>query len=114
MVATITVQVRTNRLPEMARRFRPEVSRVVGRFLFGVDRDSVRHTPVDTGFLVNSRQVRFNQGDTAGEVYWGAGYAAYQNSGTSRGIRPKRFAEQAVDANRPRLNADLAGIEGRL
>lgn len=114
MVATVDVVVRTNRLPEMARRFRPEVSRVAGRFLFAVSRDSVSQTPVDTGALVNSRQVRFAPGAVEGEVYWGAAYAAYQEFGTARGVRPKRFARGAVDANLPRLNADLAGIERRL
>ena len=51
--------------------------------------------PVDTGYLRNSGGHRMKTENTVA-IGFGADYAKYQELGTSRGIKPKRFLTNAL------------------
>jgi hypothetical protein len=69
-------------------------------------------TPFRTGYLANSPQLDI--GTLVVIVFWAAFYAPYQEFGTRRGIRPKRFAQISAELEMKALEAYLAALESRL
>lgn len=108
-----TIEVRANNLPRMASRFRPAVSDITGAALFKTLETATPITPVDTGNLRNTAQVRFHPGAFEGSVYWPAPYAALVNGGT-RFMAPRPFATDAARIVGPQYVAALSQLERRL
>jgi HK97 gp10 family phage protein len=67
-------------------------------------------TPRDTGMLVANKTIQRSSGFRS--ITWNQHYAAYQNFGTSRGVPANHFAEAAVDAATPVIQAGIAGALG--
>lgn len=64
-------------------------------------------TPVDTGALKGNKTIQRSPGFRS--ITWNQHYAVYQNFGTSRGVPANHFAEAAVDAATPVIQAGIAG-----
>lgn len=85
-------------LKRMLQENRKDVVRIVQGAGLVAETVSARSAPVDTGRLRQSiRKVSDDNGLTA-KVYTNVHYAKYQNDGTKRGIKPKRFMEKGFKA----------------
>jgi hypothetical protein len=64
-------------------------------------------TPVDTGLLKGNKSISRSPGFRS--LTWNQHYAVYQNFGTARGVPANHFAEAAVDAATPVIQAGITG-----
>jgi hypothetical protein len=104
---SVTVTLISNRLPAMPAHLNAAVKDITKKALFQVVATADPRTPVETGFLKNSKEI------TDDSVHWLAPYAADQDKGTVH-IPPTLFATHAADVVRPQWVAALSQIEGRL
>jgi HK97 gp10 family phage protein len=105
--AGVTIRVKFNRLGDIARELPEAAETIVDKFLTDVDADATINTPVDTGYLKNSKVREKNR------IAWGADYAAYVNFGT-RFMEAQPFASNAVEHALPGAEAAVADLAGRL
>ena len=102
-----SVVVASNRFPDIARGFNAKVEAALDAGVaVGIAAADAR-TPVDTGNLKGNKTIGRAPGFRS--ITWNAPYAAYQNFGTSRGVPANHFAEAAVDAATPVIQAGIAG-----
>lgn len=78
-----TVQVLSNRLPQIAAGLRPKASQIVRRTALSIEAGAKRVVPVDTGNLKNSLQTQMVS-DLEAEVGTVVEYGPYVEFGTSR------------------------------
>lgn len=104
--------VKKNTFGEIAARFDPAVETLMRAIGNDIVEGARPHTPIDTGELVGSTDVKVD--GTSGAVTWGAEHAPYQNFGTSRGIVGQHFAEKGAQAAAGKVNARAAEFEGSL
>lgn len=103
----VTIRVKFNNLGAIAAAMPDAVDLVLEKFIIDVDADAAVNTPVDQGYLKNSREVGGKR------IYWPAHYAAYQNFGT-RFMAARPFATNAVDKAMPGAQAAFADLESML
>lgn len=110
--APIRITKRIDNFPRIASRFEPAVQ--AGLTKAAADTMAIANplTPFRTGHLRNSAQMRVERLHTM--VFWMAPYAAYQEFGTRRGIRPKEYARQAHDRAGKGLMAFMGALEAKL
>jgi hypothetical protein len=104
---SVTVTIRSNKLPPMPAKLQAAVRDITKKALFDVVAIADPLTPVDTGHLKNAKEI------TADSVHWLADYAAYQDKGTVH-VPPRLFATTAAERVGPQWQRALADIEGRL
>lgn len=120
MIRTV-LRVRSNRLPEIARRLPSKADQVVRKAAFDVEGEmkgsmlgngpSAPGEPpaIDTGNLVNSIQTT-QVSDAHWRVTVGADYGVYLEYGTIF-MEPRPFRDKAVDAVRPSFISAMRGLE---
>lgn len=110
--APIRITAPINNFPRIAKRFEPAVQAGLVKAAADNIRLSSPLTPFRKGHLRNSAQMRVERLRT--RVYWMAPYAPYQELGTRRGIRPKRFAEQGHTQASRGLLTYMGALEAKL
>lgn len=110
MNAAVTLEIKKNDFPKLAKDFPFKVSIIVRKTANDILFEANANAPRDTGYMAGSSSVQFGKGifgmGAAGDsvtsaiVYWPAHYAAYQEFGT-RYIIPKLFATNAAAMMRP-------------
>lgn len=101
-----------NNFERIAERFEPAVQDGLVLAGAGTLRRSRPLTPVRTGHLRNSAQLEVQR--LVVIVFWHATYAAYQEFGTRRGIRPKHFATESAEQEMQALEAYMSALEAKL
>ena len=101
-----------NNFPRIAARFEPAVQNGLVLAGAGTLRRSRPLTPFRTGHLRNTAQLEVKRLFVV--VFWMAAYAAYQEFGTRRGIRPKYFAKTSAEAEMASLVAYMSALEAQL
>ena len=104
---TVRLVVKSNNLPKIAARVPEAVDLAIDKFLSDVDANATADTPVDEGYLKNSKQREKRR------IYWGANYAAYVNFGTIH-MAAQPFASDAVAKCEPGFQAALRSLEGAI
>ena len=106
------IRVVQNNFDEIAGRFEPAVQNGLVRAGAGTLRRSRPLTPYKTGHLRNTAQLEVQRLFVV--VFWMAAYAAYQEFGTRRGIRPKYFAKSSAEQEMQELVAYMSALEAML
>lgn len=105
----VTIDVRKNNLPAIAKRAAQVAADVIRETVADIETEAKQRAPVDTGALRDSIKGRvINQ--NAGEVTAGGGavnYATYVEEGT-RFAPAQPYMHPAADAARPRFEAAVA------
>lgn len=112
-MARTGIRIKSNRLGEIASKLPQVVGDVLTKGIHDIDAHATAQTPVDTGNLMNSKQVEINDGGLACKISWSAEYAAYVNFGT-RSMAAQPFASDAVEKVSPSIIAALEQLEGKL
>ncbi|MCA9860693.1 MAG: hypothetical protein KC438_13275 [Thermomicrobiales bacterium] len=110
--APIRITMPINNFNRIASRFEPAVQAGLVKAAADTMRISNPLTPFRTGHLRNSAQMRVERLRT--RVFWMALYAAYQEFGTRRGIRPKEYARRSHEQAGRGLTAYLSALEAKL
>jgi hypothetical protein len=108
----IRITKRIDNFDRIASRFEPAVQAGLVKAAADNMRFSSPLTPFRKGHLRNSAQMKVARLNT--KVYWTAPYAPYQEFGTRRGIRPKRFAERGHEQASRGLLAFMSALEAKL
>lgn len=111
---SVAIVIRSNHLPGMDERLRARAAQIDTKAAFDAWAASKPYTPVDTGHLINAVTVTPAAPGRPATVHWHAHYAAYQEFGTVRGVRPKRFAAQGVERVKPSWIAAHRQLRGLL
>lgn len=101
-----------NNFDQVASRFEPAVQNGLVAAGAGTLRRSRPLTPFRTGHLRNTAQLEVQR--LVVIVFWHAAYAAYQEFGTRRGIRPKYFAKTSAEQEMQSLVAYMSALEAML
>lgn len=102
----VTIDIRKNRLPEIAKRAAQVAADVIRETVDGIATDARGRAPVDTGELRDSIAGRvINQ--NAGEVVATADHASYVEYGTVK-MPAQPYLHPAADAARPKFEAAVA------
>lgn len=109
----VTFEVRKNILPQVASRFAPECSLIVGKTVLDAFAGAQVDVPVDTSALKNSGQVAFSPGATSGEISYGTDHAVYVHEGTYK-MAARPWLKNTIEAAQPSFLAALAELEARL
>jgi HK97 gp10 family phage protein len=102
----ITIDVRKNRLPEIAKRAAQVAADVIRETVADIETGAKARAAVDTGFMrdhINGRVINQN----AGEVVSEAPYSDFVERGT-RFAPAQPFMTPAAEAARPRFEAAVA------
>jgi HK97 gp10 family phage protein len=102
-----SVIVVSNRFPALASGFTGKVEAALDAGVAAGIAAADARTPVDTGALRANKTIQRSPGSRT--ITWNQHYAVYQNFGTSRGVPANHFAEAAVDAATPVIQAGIAG-----
>jgi HK97 gp10 family phage protein len=109
---SVTIHIKSNRFPEIAKQFHNEASQVVRKTTFDVEAGAKRLAPVDTGLLRNSIQSLL-EGDLTGVVFTNVEYSVYLEYGTRR-MSARPFMTPALEAERQPFIRALQSIGSRL
>lgn len=114
---SVSMVVRSNDLPRIARELPDEAHRVVAKVAADIEahakRNIVMMGAVDTSNLLNS--VRHDLlGPVEALVSVGASYGIYVHEGTVRYPHPRPFLRNAVEEVTPGFNAAVAALGRRL
>lgn len=108
MGASFRVEMRVNRLPDLAAQTRKKLSQVVRKTTTDLEAQAKVRAPVDTGALRNSIQGTAT-GELSGQVAVGVEYGAVVELGTS--TQPAQpFLGPAAEAVRPGFEAAVAKV----
>lgn len=107
-----SIQVVENNLERIADRLEPAVQDGLVLAGAGTLKRSRPLTPYRTGHLRNTAQLDVQR--LVVIVFWMAAYAAYQEFGTRRGIKPKLYATTSAEAEMQSLLAYLEALEALL
>ena len=103
-----SIVVASNRFPALAAGFNVKVEAALDAGVRAGIAAADPKTPRDTGNLVGNKTIQRAPGFRS--ITWNAPYAVFQNWGTSRGVPANHFAEAAVDAATPVIQAGIAGF----
>ena len=104
---TVRVEVRLNRLGEIARALPQAARDLQQETLTRIDEIATANCPVDTGNLKNSRSMDEDR------IHWQAAYAAHVNFGT-RYMAARPFVSDAVSAVMPSAQEAADDLARRL
>jgi hypothetical protein len=111
MNVELSVTKRINILPRMATDIRPRVALILNKAIDDVSVRAHPRTPVDKGLLrANQRRIYATESNLVSRLHWLQQYAIYQEMGTVRGVRPKRFARDSFEEVVPGTIAALMAV----
>lgn len=110
-MAGTTIRINLNKLGDVAAKLPEVIDTAITKFVLDVDAHATSETPVDTGYLMNSKTIELEPGH--GQISWGADYAGYVHDGT-RYMAARPFAADAVEKVEPALRAALSNLEDQL
>lgn len=94
--------VRQNQLPAIRAAFLPGVARALNVGAMATIGYADPLTPVDTGLLKGNKSLQIaGAGSLTASVTWNQHYAIYQEMGTSRGVKAKKFAATGAQRATP-------------
>lgn len=110
----LSIRLKSNRLPELARAFPVAVSAILRRGAFATEAGGKARSPVDTGFLKASHQT---DGATPGSlrmrVIVAAEYGIHVHEGTRR-MPPRPWLRNTTEQTFPAVVRDLKDLERQL
>ena len=110
MSAQVTIDVLSNRCPEIATKLAAHIADTMNTALLNTAAAADPITPVDTGMLRGNKSFQMaSPGNLQGSITWNQEYAAYQEFGTSR-MAPHPYAAPAVEQVTPSYLAALASM----
>lgn len=111
MSVELSVQKRINILPRLATDIRPRAALVLNKAIDDVSVRAHPRTPIDKDLLrANVRRIYATASNLRAILHWLQGYAIYQEMGTVRGIRPRRFARDSFEEVVPGTIAALKAV----
>jgi len=104
---------RVDRLPALAVELRPTIANVLNKAIDDVSVRANPRTPIDKGNLrANVRRQYATPNKLTARLHWLQSYAAYLEWGTSRGIRPRRFARDSFEEVAPGVEVAIRTVVG--
>lgn len=115
MPRAVSISIKSNRLPELSRRFPSAVRAVVDKTVMDAKAVALQRVPVDTGRLKNSISTEVSEsGDSVeGVLYTDVEYGPYQEFGTRR-MSAQPFFRPAFESVRPGFLGALSALERSL
>ncbi len=114
-MATATILVRFNKIPAVNPRLRAGAARALNNAVMTAIGYADPLTPVKEGYLKGDKTVKnASPGSLESSVTWNRHYGIYQEFGTSRGVKAKRFATQGSERATPNLIAGMNAVGGQL
>lgn len=108
------MRLRANRLPELAKAFRPAVSAILRRGAFATEAGGKVRSPVATGYMRSTHQTEGAEpGSLSMRVIVTADYAGLVHDGT-RNMPPRPWLKETTEQTFPRTIADLRKLEAQL
>lgn len=114
-MADVSVVVVSNRIPNVTPKLRAGAAAALNSGVMATIGYADPLTPVDTGLLKGNKTItNAAPGALTASVTWNQHYGIYLERGTSRGIKPHRFAETGANRATPNLIAGLKAVGGQL
>lgn len=114
-MADVSVIVVKNLVPAVTPKMRAGAANALNAGLMATIGYADPLTPVDTGLLKGNKTIKnAAPGNLTASVTWNQYYAWYQEAGTSRGVKAKRFAQTGANRAQPGLIAGLKAVGGQL
>ena len=99
MAANFRIEVKSNRFPEIMRKYPSLLDKVIRKTTFDVTAEAQNRAPVDTGNLVMSIQPK-KLGEFSWQVSTGVDYAAFVEFGTVK-MRAQPYFVPAIEFVKP-------------
>ncbi len=111
-----TIVVLFDKLPAVNPRLRAGAARALNTAIMATIGYADPLTPVGpTGFLKGNKTIGIaSPGSLSASVTWNQFYGIYQEMGTSRGVKAKRFAAQGAERATPNLIAGMKAVGSQL
>lgn len=114
-MANAEIVVVFNMLPGVTPKLRAGAARALNTGIMATIGYADPLTPVDTELLKGNKTiVNASPGSLTASVTWDQFYGIYQEMGTRRGVRAKKFAEGGSNRARPALIAAMKAVGGQL
>lgn len=112
---SVEIVTKFNHIPRVNPRLRAGAAKALNRGIMTAIGYADPLTPVDLGLLKGNKTIQnASAGNLSAQVTWNQEYAIYQEMGTSRGVRAKRFAAQGAQQAQPALVAAMKAVGGEL
>lgn len=114
-MADVSVIVVSNRIPQVTPKMRAGAAAALNAGGMAMIGYADPLTPVDTGLLKGNKTIKnASPGSLTFSCTWNQFYGIYQEFGTSRGVRAKKFATTGSARATPNLIAELKAVGGKL
>jgi len=114
-MADVQVIVVKNLVPQVNPRMRAGAAKALTEGVMATIGYADPLTPRRTSDLVNRKTIQnASPGSLTASVTWEMFYGIYQEKGTRRGVKAKRFAETGANRATPNLIAGLKAVGGQL
>lgn len=115
MAGDVTIQVVFNLVPEVTPKLRAGAAAALNSAIMATIGYADPLTPVDTGLLKGNKTIKnASPGSLSASVTWNQYYSVYQELGTRRGVRAKKFATSGSERAKPLLISEMAAVGGKL